>query len=452
MTASASSLIPVVLLYNVLEPLVKIGADGSINPLLAERWDISEDGMTYTFHLREAMFHDGEPLTADDVKFTLDRAADPVTGHPFGWHFEIVDSVTATDDRTVVVELNRPSNIFLYRLGLRSGAIYPERSVNALANHPIGTGPFRFVEWQQGTGIDLERNDSYWGEPAFLEQVSFRYYAERDGSVNALLAGDVDLLPNLLVPPRINEFQNPSFVIKELPSTELVWVGINHDTELLQDVRIRQAMSLAIDREASIAALGGYRVLGGPHVPPTDPWVLLDTPINDYDPDRARSLLAEAGYPDGIDVTIRVPGTPKLPPVAELIASQWAEVGIRVTLQVDELAVWYAEVQDPARAEFEVTVISDEEPRGIHLFQDEDNYNNYYNQELDDLLTAADAALTSEEQIRQYQAAQELLAEELPFIWLWVNTEIPIMKSGLTGYTSARIDVSTDLVSVRWEG
>jgi peptide/nickel transport system substrate-binding protein len=453
MTVSSSSLIPIALLYNVLEPLVKIGPDGSINPLLAESWDVSDDGLTYTFTLREANFHDGQPFTAADVKYTYERAMDPAQAHPFARYFSVVDQVTATDDRTVVVQLNTPSNNFLYNMGLRAGAIYQEGSVDSLADGPIGTGPFRFVEWQRGSSITVEANPDYWGEGPFLTEVTFRFFSDRDAGVNAMLAGDLDMMPIVLNPPRVAEFRdNPDFVLTELPSNELVWVNINHEVPLLQDVRIRQAMSLAVDREASIAALNGERVLAGPHVPPPDPWMLQDSTINDYDPERARELLAEAGYPDGIDVVMRVPGTPKLPPVAEIVVAQWAEVGIRATLQVDDVAVWFEEVRDPERSEYEVTTISDVNPRAIHAFQNPEEWWHYYNEDLAQLLAEADSALTEEERTQKYEEAQLLLAEEMPLVWLWANLESAVFKPGLSGYTEMRIDNAADLTQVRWDG
>jgi peptide/nickel transport system substrate-binding protein len=452
MTTSSSSLIPISILYNVLEPLVKIGPDGSINPLLADSWEISDDGLTYTFSLIEANFHDGQPFTAADVKYTYERAMDPAQAHPFARYFTVVDQVNALDDRTVEVQLNTPSNNFLFNMGLRAGAIYQESSVGSLADHPVGTGPFAFVEWQRGTAIVLEANPDYWGEGPFVDDVTFRFFSDRDAGVNAMLAGELDMMPIVLNPPRVPEFRdNPDFVLRELPSNELVWVTLNHDVEVLQNVLVRQAMSLSLDREASIAALGGERVLAGPHVPPPDPWMLANSTINDYDPDRARELLAEAGYPDGIDLVMRVPGTPKLPPVAELVVAQWAEVGIRATLQVDDVAVWFAEVRDATRAEFEVATISDVNPRAIHAFQNPAEYWKYYNEDLATLLAEADSALTEDDRTQKYEEAQLLLAEEMPLIWLWANLESAVFKPGLTGYVDMRIDNSADLSQIRWD-
>ncbi len=286
LTASPAAAIPQVLLYNVYETLVRLQPDGSITPLLAESWDISDDGLTYTFNLREGVsFHNGDPFTADDVVFSIENVAFN-ENHPLTTTYAPVEGVTAVDDSTVEVTLTQVSASLLFFMTQGQGVVLNENAIGDIANSAVGTGPFEFDSWTVGDSIVLTRNDDYWGDPALLEKVTFQYIPDPNALNNAMLSDELDLVPGVSAPELLESFESDDrFDVLTGQTYGEVTLSLNGRRPPLDDIRIRQAVSHAIDRQAVVdLAYAGYGTPIGTFSTPLDPYYKDLTGVYDYDP------------------------------------------------------------------------------------------------------------------------------------------------------------------------
>lgn len=437
------------LLDNVYETLVEYDADsGDFVPGLADLPDISDDGLTYTFTLREGVtFHSGEPLTAADVVWSLDqsRAED---GNGFET-WSRIESVTASDDSTVVIELSERDAFLLFSLTRGEGAVL-QAEATSLENSANGTGPFVFDEWNQGTSISLVRNDNYWGEIPRISGVTFAYYTDENAAYNAFVTGDVDILTAASNELLSQVEGNSDYTIVEGTGDGEFTLGINNAREYLSDVRVRTAIRHAIDKEAVLELLDGFGVqIDGP-VPPHDPWFVdVDAPA--FDPDAARALLAEAGVPDGYPLNLRWPSFYEglIPGLAEFVAISLEDVGFDVNLDLIEFNVWTEEVY--GGHDYDLTAVIHIEPRDVFNYGNPDYYWNYDNPEVIDLLNSARGAASVEESIDDVKQAVELIAADSPVDWLFLTVGLTASKSNITGYpinnTGARFDAAGIVVN-----
>lgn len=447
--------ISMVMLYNVYETLVKDDGDGNIQPLLAREWDISDDNRTYTFHLEpEARFATGEPLTAEEVVASIDyvlggQGAEAPVRNLLVRQMSVVETVTAVDEHTVEVELSRPSNQWLYDMTGPAGIIYDPAGMGTLNTAPMGSGPYQFSDWDSGAQLVLERNENYWGAAPEVDEIVWRVFADPNAMTSAMLAGQLDVISNLTTPEAVGEFEDPErFTVLEGYSNGEVVLGYNHTNEALSDVRVRQAITHAIDRQGLVDSIwGGQGSLIGSMVPPQDPWYEDLSEVYPYDPDRARELLADAGYADGLTLRLRVPALPYATSGARYLDSQLADVGI--TVQVDELefpAVWLDEVF--AQASYDLTIVSHVEPRDMAIFADPDYYWRYDNPEYQQLVALADEG-TPEDQVRYLQEAARLLTEDAAATWLFLLPNTIITTSEVSGISANATNLSFDLTQVR---
>ena len=212
-TGGAAAAIDEVVYANIYEGLTRYAPDGSVRPALAHSWDISEDGLVYTFRLREGVtFHDGTAFDANDVKFSLDRARAEDSTNAQKALFAGIADVEVVDPLTVRVTLSNPNGTFTTNMAWGDAVIVAEESIDSAATAPVGTGPFKFVEWRKGDSVEVARNADYWGEPVALEKAVFKFIAEPTAQLAALMAGDVDAIPNFAAPEAVGQFEaNPSF-------------------------------------------------------------------------------------------------------------------------------------------------------------------------------------------------------------------------------------------------
>ncbi len=334
-----------------------------IIPGLAESWEVSEDGLTYTFHLREGVtFHDGTDFDAEAVVFNVKRMSDPTfefyddrsAGQTvFVWQH--LASVSAVDPLTVEMKMTQPFSAFLRLLtqggGGSTGIISPtalEKYGNdEIADHPTGTGPFRFVDRIRGQRITLERNEDYWGEKPYLDSVVYRPLPDPSTRVSALRAGEVDMIA-VPSPDSVSSLEEAGFEVATSAPPHLWYLAFNMTDPVFSDVRVRQAVNYAINREGMSADLlqgttnPAYSVL-----PPANSAYEASEEYFEYDPDRAKELLAEAGYADGFETTLMtsVDGSGQIVPVpmAEYIQQDLADVGIRVKLDTTEWITYLTE-------------------------------------------------------------------------------------------------------------
>ncbi len=434
LTSSPAAAIPQVLLYNVYETLVKLEADGSITGLLAESWDVSDDGLVYTFALREGVsFHDGSPFTADDVVFSINHVLTKEPAHPFATTLAPITSVTAPDASTVEITVDQVSANLVFFLTQGQGVILNESAIGSIENEPIGTGPFEFTSWTVGDSITLTRNADYWGEPALLESVTFRYINEPNALNNAMLAGDLDILAGVSAPELLAAFEDDDRfeVLQGLTNGE-VTMSLNGRRAPLDDVRVRQAITHAIDRQAVVdLAYAGYGTVIGTFSTPLDPWYRDLTHVYPYDPDRARELLSEAGA-EGITLEMILPPVSYATRSGEIIASQLAEVGVTVNITNVEWGVWLEDVF--ANHDFDISIVAHVEPRDLHQYGNPDYYWGNDSPQVAPILEQADAEPDEETRNELYASVLEEITAVAADNWLFVLPALSVIEKGVTGF------------------
>lgn len=445
-TTTDGAAIPQVLLYNVYETLVKVDqATGEIVPSLATEWDVSDDGRTYTFTLEEGVtFSNGEALTADDVVFSIERVKSDDWTVSLKAQMDKVESVEATGDHEVVVTLAEPSNSWLYAMTTRIGAIFDENGVGDLANSPIGTGPYTFSQWQRGTSITLQRNEDYWGQAPYFADVTFQYFQDATALNNALLTESIDVVGTVQAPETLAEFEGGDYQIIEGTTNGEVVLSMNNDRAPFDDVQARQAVRHAIDHQTLLdTCWAGRGTLIGSMVPPTDPWYEDRTGDFEFDQDRARELLEEAGA-TGTEVRLRLPSLPYAVACGTVVESMLEEVGLEVT--VDELefpAAWLESVF--TQADYEMSIISHVEPRDmVNVFGNPDYYTKYGTDEVQALFADADAGTPEEQQAKMAEAAA-LISQDAAADFLFLLPNLIVAEPGITGLPENAVTESFDL-------
>lgn len=452
-TASPEGPIQTVELYNIVEPLVKIDSSGEIVPLLAESWDVSDDGLTYTFNLRQGViFHDGADFDASDVVFSLDRARGEDIEHPFKAHLEPVDTITAVDDFTVEIVLTDFSANFLFFIAQSAGMIFDESDVDALADAPVGTGPFMFQEWVRGDHITVAAYEGYWGDMALLEEITYQYIEDPTALNNAMLAGDIQVIAGVSAPELLDVFaDDPAFNVEVGTTNGEVTMALNNRNDALSDVRVRQALSYGIDRQAIIdGAYFGYGSLTGTFAVPTDPYYVDLTERYPFDQDMARSLLADAGFGDGLTLSMTLPPPSYAGRSGEIIQSQLAEIGVTLEVENVEWGVWLSDVFNVDGVEgafnYDTSIVAHVEARDIIQYGNPEYYFGYDNTDVQANLDAADAEPDDAARYALLGDVQTQITEDAASIWLFVLPQLSVTDSGIAGYvansTSQALDMS----------
>jgi len=449
-TAGAAAAIDEVVYANLFEGLVRVREDGSVAPSLASSWTTAPDGLTWTFSLREGVrFHDGTTFDAEDVRFSLDRARAPDSLNAQRELFAAIGAVEAVDPRTVRLVLTRPDPDLLFTLGQGDAVIVAPESAATNATAPVGTGPFRFGAWARGASITLERFEGYAGAPVGLDRVVFRFIADPSAAANAIRAGDVDGFPDFPAPELLPALERDPDLRVTCGETEgETIVAINHRRAPLGDVRVRRALSHAIDRQAVIAgAMAGFGTPIGSHFSPAHPDHLDLTGRWPHDPARARALLQEAGVPAGQRLRLVLPPPGYARRGGEIIAAQLEDVGLDIEIVPIEWAPWLDQVF--GRADFDLTVVSHTEPRDIAIYARPDYYFGYRSAAFDEIIARLSRATDPAERRQLNQLAQTRLADEaaavflfqLPKLGVWNRrvqgqwTSSPIQANDVTGVT-----------------
>lgn len=440
-TSAYSSSLVIEQMYN---GLLYLDANLKVQGDLAEKWEVSADGLTYTFSLIKGVkFHNGREMKAADVKYSLDRARD--TKSPRAYLLEPVKSVDVADDYTVKVVLSKPFAPLLTNLAGTGLAIVPQETVekNGDLNKVVdGTGPFKLKEYVPGQVIRLEKNPDYFrkGQP-HLDGIELRPMADETARLTAVRTGELDMI--LEVPQKDVATLKGDSTVKVVggPGTWYDYIGINTAKKPFDDPRVRQAMAWAVDRKAivDVALFGeGTPIKSGP-MPPAH-WAYLDQEIYKRDLTKAKQLLAEAGYPNGFKASIKVGAEYKSQvAVAQVIQSQLKEVGIEIEVKPQEWGLFIDEVTN--KKDFDLTILGwlgASDPDGFMFAQfhtgEKWNFYGYSDKQTDDLLEKGRTTLDEGQRKQIYADAQRRVAEQAPYVFLHINNQYEAHRPNVQGY------------------
>jgi peptide/nickel transport system substrate-binding protein len=392
-TSGAAVATDEVVYRNIFEGLVRLDAQGAVRPLLATWWEVSPDGLTYTFHLREGVrFQDGTVFDAGIVKFSLERALAPASTNVQKQALSAIRQIEVVDPRTARLRLSSPDSNLLYTLAWGDAVMVSPKSAAGLATTPVGTGPFRFAGWRRGDTVTLVRDDGYWGQPARLRQVKFKFIADPAAAYAAIKTHEIDAFPDYPAPENLAQLRaDPALKVITAPSEGEVILGINSRKGPLADVRVRRALQYALDRRAIIdGAMYGYGTPIGSHFPPQNAAYVDLTGLYPYDVARAKALLAQAGYPNGLDLTLKLPPPNYARRSGEIVAAQLARVGVRVKIENIEWARWLDQVY--GRHAFDLTIVSHAEPMDYAIYDKAGYYFGYHSEAFHGLMEALKGA------------------------------------------------------------
>ena len=417
---------------NVYEGLFRLTDEGDVEAVLVEDYQVSQDGLTYTFILRDGVtFHSGDRLTADDVKYSIERVTAPQSQSSRRNSLSPIAGIDAPDDRTVVVTLGQRSISLPYNL---SYVWIVNDAAGELTSSADGTGPYRLQDWRRGTSLTLTPHEAYWGQAPKNGGVVFTYFTEATAQNNALLTGAIDIIPSVQSPDSLALFEgNPQFTVTEGASTTKELLAYNNRIEPFDNVQVRKALARAIDKERLLASIwGDYGMLIGSFVPPTDPWYVDLTGTDPYDPDSARQLLEEAGYGDGFAFTLDTPNYDPHPLVAQFVQNELARIGVSVDINIITANEWYTKIYQAQS--FEATLQEHVNHRDIVFYGNPDFYWGYSNPEVIELIAAAETSETVGEQVEKLTRANRIIAEEAASNWLYLYPQIVISSANVSGY------------------
>ena len=449
------------ILVNLYEGLTRY-KDGTLQPepALATDWEISEDGTVYTFTLREGVtFHDGTPFNAEAVKFNFDRMLDE--NHPYhdtgpfplAFFFSAVETTEVVDDMTVKFTLNAPYAPFLSNLAYPTGLIVSPEAVKAggadFGRNPVGTGPFKFVEWQSNERVVVDRYDDYWGDAAGLQAVVFRPITDANTRVAEMLAGGIDMMVE--VPPTsMGQFEGDDYTVHEQAGPHVWFLILNAKEGPFADMKVRQAANYAINKEAIVNDVleGTATVAAGP-TPPAFAWAYneeLDP--YPYDPEKAKQLIAEAGA-EGAELTFYVTegGSGMLDPVpmGTAIQADLEAVGFDVTIETYEWNTFLGEVNPGLEGKADMAEMAwmTNDPDTLpylalrsEAWPDQGGFNSgyYANEKVDELLENARTATDQDERAELYREMQAIVQEEAPWVFIANWKQNAVTSAGVSDF------------------
>lgn len=449
-TTSPTASIGEVVHYNVLEGLVKIQESGAMSGLLAESWVVDAQGKRYTFKLRQGVrFHDGAVFDAAAVRFTLERAkAAGSTNKAKKALFDNIAQWETPDPYTVVLLLHNADSNTLFRLGESTAAILHPASADQTATHPVGTGPYRFVDWKKGWGIRLVKSEIYrHAAQVKIDRVTFRFI--HNPAAQAGLASEVDVFFNIATRDSSQFRFNRNYQVLMGTSSGKAMLAINNRRKPLDDVRVRQAITHAIDREAFISdVLDGRGRAIGSHFSPTDPGYIHLAGVYPYDPARARMLLKEAGVQLPLALTLTLPPTPYALVGGPVIAAALAQVGIVAKVEPLQWSQWLA---GPFKGQFDLTLINHVEPLDYQIYTDPGYYFGYDSATFRDLVARHSASTHPRERQMLFADIQRQLAADAVNAWIFAPQVSTVARKGLKGlWMNYPISVH-DIAALAWE-
>jgi len=431
-------------LENVFDTLVEPDANLEMRPALAESWTVSPDQLVWTFHLRRSVtFHDGSPFTADDVVYSYRRIIDQELANAD--KLSAVTGITAADPSTVVITLKQPTPNLLTNLGGFKGlAIVQRRNVESgeIATHPVGTGPFAFQSQKSGDSIILKANPTYWAGAPKVSGVTFRFISEPSTALSALQAGEIDWTDSVPTQRVAQLKDDDSITLATTASNDYWYLALNEARAPWNDVRVRQAIAYAIDRDAIVQATSyGTAVANQLAIPQGNPWY---TPYDAYrhDVDKAKSLLADAGAaPKSIDMLV-TSEYPETVTAAQIIADNLAPLGITVNIRTVDFATWLDEQNNGHFDMLMMGWLGNIDPDDFYYAQHHTNGSSnaqkFSNPEVDRLLDAGRVETNRNARAGDYAKAATIIADQVSYIYLYNPSVIQAWTTRLSGYEARR--------------
>ncbi len=429
------------ILFNVFEGLVKPDENGNLICAVASDYSISDDGLVYTFTLRDGVkFHNGNDVTCEDVKYSLERVAGLLDGTPLVATLQTIQAVDILDDKTVQVTVDTPNTELIYSFVT---AIIPAGSGEDAEANPVGTGPFSFVSYTPQEGIVLAKNENYWQEGLpYLDEVDFKIVGSADTALLELQGGSIDIYA-YLTDSQANELKD-SFNVISSPSNVVQALFLNNDYEPLSDVKVRQAICYALDKDMvnEFVAGGNGTLISSAMLPTLKDYYedLNDLYGTSANVEKAKELLTEAGYADGFDLAIAVPSVYEFHmQTAEVVVEQLKAVGINATIDAVEWNTWLEDVY--TNREYQATIsgitCSDLTPGYLlNRFQTDSkkNFVNFKSTEYDELWKATQETQDAAEKAADYKKLQTILAEEAASAFIQVPANTTAFNKNLAGY------------------
>ncbi|MFN7151941.1 MAG: ABC transporter substrate-binding protein [Microthrixaceae bacterium] len=429
-------------LENVFDTLVAPDENLEMQPALAESWEVSDDQLTWTFDVRDDVtFHDGSEFTSEDVVYSYRRIIDEELAN--AWKFAAITDITAPDDDTVVITVAQPTPNLLSNLGGFKGmAIVQQENVESgdITTAPVGTGPFSVTGYSSGDRITLAANPDYWGGAPELGGVEYRFISEPATALAALRAGDIhwtDVVP----PQQVSELESDDTVeIGLTPSSDYWYLALNEAREPWSDVRVRQALAYAIDRDAIVQAVSyGTAALNQLAIPEQSVWY---TAYDEYstDLDTAQALLDEAGFTGGTLDLLATSDYPETVTAAQIIASNLEPLGIDVEIRQPDFSTWLDEQNTGNFDMLMMGWLGNIDPDDFYYAQHHtdgaSNAQKYSNTEVDALLDAGRIETDPEARKELYAQAATIIADEVSYIYLYNPSVIQVWSPDVTGYTT----------------
>jgi peptide/nickel transport system substrate-binding protein len=452
-TTAAAAAIGEVVHYNILEGLTKINDAGAVLPLLATDWTSDPDGKTYTFKLRTGVtFQDGTPFNADAVKFSFERAKAPdSTNKAKKTVFDNISSIATPQPDVVILTLTNPDATLPFRLGEATAVILSPQKAATTATQPVGTGPFKLESWQKGSAITLVRWDGFRDVAAIkLRRVTFRFINDNAAQVAALMAGDIDGMPRFGAVQALAQLRaDKRFVVSVGSTAGKGILAINNKKKPLDDVRVRRAISHAIDRKAFIdGVLEGLAKPIGSHAAPTDVGYVDLTGLYPFNPEKSKALLKEAGITSPLNLTLTLPPPSYARKGGEVVAAMLAKVGIVAKIENVEWAQW---LSGPFKGNFDLTIINHVEPLDYVQYANPQYYWGYDNPAFNALVKKRAEAARGRAQVQLYADIQRQIANDAVNAFLFNPSQVSVSRKGLRGLWVNSPVAANDLSQVAWQ-
>ena len=432
-TTAASASVGEVVHYNILEGLTRIEEDGSVTPLLAQSWTVDEGQRRYTFALHQGVrFHDGAPLDAQAVRFSFERSRAPTsTNKARKALFDNLADIATPNPHTVVLTLHHPDPHLLFRLGEATAVIVHPDSVARVATDPVGTGPYRLLQRRPGAITLAKVEGQRRSDAASIERVEFRFIYGRDNLTAALKSGEIDLFFHFAAQNMHGVEADSRYQMVLGSSSGKGLLALNHRRTPLGDVRVRRAITHAIDRESFIRRiLEGRGTVIGSHFSPSDAGYLHLASLYPYDPERARALLREAGVVAPLRLELALPPPSYARLGGQFVAEHLARVGIEVRLKHMEWGQWLA---GPFKGDFDMTLINHVEPLDYAIYTDPQYYFGYDSADFRALAQRYAEAAQPRERQRLFGQLQRHLAQDAVNAWIFAPQIDVVRRKGLRG-------------------